>query len=380
MFRKRVASAKGTKVLIPRAARVLHNCDFPSSASAAQSDLFLIAPKVLLRSAEKAMNNRFESSSENRPEQTRSEQEAGAQAHSSNPHEATVKSGADKGQPPAGRERRSRRRALISAPVRVRQLDVTHGGPDEVSATLDVSRSGILFASARGGFEPGMEVAVTFPYSQSLAAMQTEQAALVARVSDMGDGRRAVAVAFDVCKDPEIVDSSGHKLVEEPRQAEGLPRPLILVMDADAALRVCLKTYLKSEGYEVIAVGTSSEARAVLDIRTPALLIAEIEGDDLPGYDLCAHVKSTARLQAVPVILLTRSAYPSDYANAHSLGAIVCMAKPYRQERLGHVVKLLVPPLHAKHVTAPPRPGDPKRRPCTNAAQTSARSRIRFIR
>ena len=33
-------------------------------------------------------------------------------------------------------DRRSRRRALISAPVRVRSVDVTDGGPDEISTTL----------------------------------------------------------------------------------------------------------------------------------------------------------------------------------------------------------------------------------------------------
>jgi len=40
-------------------------------------------------------------------------------------------------------------------------------------------------------------------------------------------------------------------------------------------------------------------------------------------------------------MLMTSSAYPSDYSSAHSVGAVVCMAKPYKQERLGHVVRLL---------------------------------------
>jgi CheY-like chemotaxis protein len=126
-------------------------------------------------------------------------------------------------------------------------------------------------------------------------------------------------------------------------------------------------------------VATGIEAREVLNVHTPALLIAEIEGQNLPGYDLCAHVKTTPRLQAVPVMLMTRSAYPSDYANAHSLGAIVCMAKPYRQERLGHVVRLLAPPPHAKAAAFPPRPADPKRRPCGNGAKRLAQQRIRLI-
>jgi CheY-like chemotaxis protein len=95
---------------------------------------------------------------------------------------------------------------------------------------------------------------------------------------------------------------------------------------------------------------------------TPALLISEIEGEELPGYDLCAHVKSTPRLQTVPVVLTTSSAYPSDYANAHSLGAVVCMAKPFRCDRLGHVVRLLAPTPQAMEHTAPVHPADPTRK------------------
>jgi CheY-like chemotaxis protein len=284
-------------------------------------------------------------------------------------------------------ERRSRRRALISAPVRVRSLDVTEGGPDEISTTLDVSRGGLLFLSSQCTFVQGMEVAVTFPYSRVLGAAQAEQAGRIARVTEMADGRRSVAIALGVGIGEDLVDSCGRKLLESPEATACVPegdakKPLVLVVDAESAIRESLKTYLGNEGYEVIAVGNAGEAHAVLRMRTPALLIAEIEGADLPGYELCAHVKSTPRLQTVPVVLLTSSAYPSDYANAHSLGAVVCMAKPYRQERLGHVVRLLAPTPQAKEQTAPPRPADLKRRTCVKSAKNSApsksiRSRLR---
>ncbi|MGC2331209.1 MAG: response regulator [Candidatus Acidiferrales bacterium] len=331
------------------------------------------------------MSNRFESNAENRPQGAKGEQAPSSQGPWSKHEEPGLEAKNQDNHGLSAQERRSRRRALISAPVRVRHLDLTNGGPDEISMTLDVSRGGILLTSAQGTFELGMEVAVTFPYSRSPVAIQAEQMGVVARVSDMGEGRRAVAIAFNACKDPELVDSGGHPLGQkstwtEYTRAEGSLRPLVVVMDADPALRACLKVYLKNEGYDVIAVGTAFEAREVLDVHTPALLIAEIEGQDLPGYDLCAHVKTTPRLQAVPVMLMTRSAYPSDYANAHSLGAIVCMAKPYRQERLGHVVRLLAPPPHAKAATAPPRPGDPKRRPCGNGSQKLTPQRIRLVR
>ena len=114
-----------------------------------------------------------------------------------------------------------------------------------------------------------------------------------------------------------------------------------------------MKKYLSSEGYEVITVATVEEAHGVLNQRTPSLLIAEIEGDEKPGFVLCSHCKETPRLKRIPVMLMTSSAYPSDYAKAHSVGAVVCMAKPYKRERLGHVVKLL--PRRRTRITKPRR-------------------------
>jgi CheY-like chemotaxis protein len=260
-------------------------------------------------------------------------------------------------------ERRMRRRALISAPVRVRSVHVIDD-IDEVSTTLDVSRGGVLFISSQRGFTKGMEVAVTFPYSKSPVAAQAEQTGRIVRVTTMADGRESVGVALGRAE-TELVDRGGHKLsVEIPRlhdRSVKSGKPVVLIVDADPAIRTSLKAALSIDGYEVLAVSSASEAREILKIVTPKLLIAEIEGEDLPGYELCAHVKSTPRLQTIPVMLLTSSAYPSDYSSAHSLGAIVCMAKPFRQERLRHVVRLLAPTAEAKAQTAPARVADQKR-------------------
>jgi two-component system cell cycle response regulator DivK len=278
-------------------------------------------------------------------------------------------------------DRRRRRRALISAPVRVRGVDVTNSGPGEISTTVDVSRFGILFITTLDCYSRGMDVMVTFPYSSSQHAIQAEQPGRVVRIHESPDGRRRVAIALRLGVEEDLVDSAGRKFetapaiqtspapntelvcIADPPPVGASKKPLILTLDSEVALRDSLKVYLQNEGYEVISVSSSIEAREVLDIFTPALVIAEVEGENLPGFDVCAHVKSSARLRHIPVVLVTRSAYPSDYSNAHSIGAVVCMAKPFKQERLGHVVRLLAPlPVHMQPKFIP-RPGDPTRRP-----------------
>src|SRR5580700_9428427 len=288
--------------------------------------------------------------------------------------------------PPA--DRRKRRRALISAPVRVRGINVTDAVVDEISTTIDVSRAGILFLSTSPNYARGMEVAVMFPYCSAPAALHAEQQGRIVRAFGTDDGRYAVAVALGEGIGEDIVDSCGRKIADSspaPRMPLAPPaaplassngsvfslsrepnskRPLVLVVDADETVRVTLKGYLGGEGYEVMAVSNCPDAREVMNMFTPALVIAEVEGDGLPGYDLCAHVKQSPRLKHVPVVLTTSSGYPSDYSNAHALGAVVCMTKPYKQERLGHVVRLLAPPPaeFCTQKSGAPRPADPSRR------------------
>jgi CheY-like chemotaxis protein len=285
-------------------------------------------------------------------------------------------------------DRRQKRRALISAPIRVRTVVAECTGNQEIATTFDVSRSGILFHTQLDCYSRGMQVAVVFPYSKSPKAIHSEQKGRVVRITELGDGLRGVAITFtaapveDVSAAIEAAQQAAHNdIYAPPAPTETVTgpakKPMVLAVDSDTQLRESLKMYLENEGYDVIAVSNATEAREVLDLFTPSLLVAEVEGQGLerPGYDLCGHVKATWRLRAVPVVLTTFSAYPSDYSQAHSLGAIVCMAKPYKQERLGHIVRLLAPlPEHIEKTAAPHTP-DPTRIPGRDFSAHNGRDR-----
>jgi CheY-like chemotaxis protein len=276
-------------------------------------------------------------------------------------------------------DRRVKRRALISAPIRVRTMESESSGSQEIAATFDVSRSGILFHTQLDCYSRGMQVAVVFPFSKSPKAIHTEQKGRVVRVTELGDGLRGVAITFTAAPSEDSAAAHAPQQTQAPAAAPEIvstKKPMVLAVDSDAQLRETLKMFLENEGYDVIAVSNAADAREVLDLFTPSLLVAEIEGEGNPGYDLCGHVKATPRLRHVPVVLTTVSAYPSDYSRAHTLGAIVCMAKPYKQERLGHIVRLLAPlPEHVEK-TAAPHAADPTRVPGRDfSAHNSSRDR-----
>ena len=257
-------------------------------------------------------------------------------------------------------DRRKKARTVISTPVRVRGLL----GPDrelaEVTTTLNLSPGGILIETSSVAYYRTMKLAVTLPYEDRPGTAHPEQEGHVVRITESREGRRSVAIALGDVLSQEVAHSKHKKIAHEShthaalahRDAKSHP-PLLLVVESEVATSEIMKAYLSAEGYEVVTARTFTEARAVLDHRVPALVIAEVEGEGMPGYALCTHCKQTYRLRSVPIVLVTSSGYPSDYAKAHSHGAIVCMAKPYKRERLGHVVRFLAPPPVAIKPAAP---------------------------
>src|ERR1700753_554885 len=92
-------------------------------------------------------------------------------------------------------ERRTRRRAKITAAVHVRGVDAPEPF-EEVCKSIDVSRDGLLIQVARSGYYKGQQLEVTFPYSAAAAASTKTpgQRAEIVRVTEGPNGHFQIAV------------------------------------------------------------------------------------------------------------------------------------------------------------------------------------------
>jgi len=254
----------------------------------------------------------------------------------------------DSSNSPVGIERRRRKRAKITAQVHMRGVN-TPEPFEEICKSVDVSRDGLLVTSARAGYWKGQRLEVVFPYSTAAAALNSSQPAEVVRVVEH-DGRYAVALQFINTKsdaaakvDPSLADAhvSGNAMHAKQQS-------VVLAVESDPKTAEIMRNILSNDGYTVIIVPTAQQALDILRNTVPAVFLAEVEATDMSGHDLCLIIKRNERLQRVPVILLTKSARPTDYSASHQLGAVVCMAKPFKPERLLHVVRLVAPPPSAR--------------------------------
>jgi two-component system chemotaxis response regulator CheY len=248
-------------------------------------------------------------------------------------------------------ERRRRKRAKISAQVHVSAANAPQPF-EEICKSVDVSRDGLLFMTARAGYWKGQRLDVTFPYSTAAAALNQPQSAEVVRVEDRGNGQHGVGVQFVTAKQDAAV--KGAEAVSGSTSgavgAQAKQQSIVLAVEADRRTADTMRNILQNDGYTVVIVSTAQAALEVLRTTVPAVFLAEVEAEDMSGQDLCLIIKRNDRLRGVPVILLTRAAQPADYAASHSLGAVVCMAKPFKPEKLLHVVRLVAPPPQVKNV------------------------------
>ena len=217
-------------------------------------------------------------------------------------------------------ERRRRKRAKISAQVHVSAVNAPQPF-EEICKSVDVSRDGLLFITARAGYWKSQRLDVTFPYSTAAAALNQPQTAEVVRVEDQGNGQHGVAVQFLAAKQeiavkgPEAASVSTSGAVG----AQAKQQTLVLAVESDQRTADTMRSILQNDGYTVVVVATAQAALEVLRTTVPAVFLAEVEAEDMSGHDLCLIIKRNDRLQGVPVILLTRSARWCAWRNRSSL-------------------------------------------------------------
>jgi len=241
--------------------------------------------------------------------------------------EAPVKTGAD---------RRKRKRGMFTVPVQIRGGVGTLEVFEDLVTSLDVSRDGVLLSTTRGGYAVGQKLQVACPFWSAPTAINVPRNATVIRSVLLPNLTYALALQFlpGECEDgPWAMPSTPF-----PNQV----RVLCAVSDPAAAGALC--EILQKDGYHVVTVSTAQDALDILHSETPNVILAEAEGQDISGKDLCAIVKTCPRLQHIPVILLTTSALPSDYATSHQIGAVVCMTIPCKPERLRSAIHLVAAP------------------------------------
>jgi putative two-component system response regulator len=111
-------------------------------------------------------------------------------------------------------------------------------------------------------------------------------------------------------------------------------RPLVLVVEDDAANRVLLSRRLARAGYDSQAVGTGPEGLEAALQGDADLLLLDVELPGLDGFQICRLLRADPRTVALPIILLTGRTSRADVVTGLDAGADDFLRKPYDEAEL----------------------------------------------
>jgi hypothetical protein len=91
-------------------------------------------------------------------------------------------------------ERRGSRRCKINQLMRIRPSDPEKEHFEDLRGSTSVSRSGVFFQTSEKGYELGMRLFVTMPYSRDPSAINREYLAEVVRLERLPNGLTGIGI------------------------------------------------------------------------------------------------------------------------------------------------------------------------------------------
>ncbi|MGE5516005.1 MAG: phosphate regulon transcriptional regulator PhoB [Bacteroidota bacterium] len=106
-------------------------------------------------------------------------------------------------------------------------------------------------------------------------------------------------------------------------------KPLILIVEDEAALVTMLRYNLEKEGYRVCEAGDGEEALTVVAERKPDLVVLDWMLPSLSGIEVCRQLRRKQATRELPVIMLTARGEEGDKIRGLNTGADDYMTKPF---------------------------------------------------
>ena len=118
-------------------------------------------------------------------------------------------------------------------------------------------------------------------------------------------------------------------------------RPTVLVVDDEASIRQFLEVILSAD-FDVTSLPDGRAAADYLKLKTPDLIILDVNMPHVGGLDLCGKLKRMIRFEHTPIIILTANQDERTKDHAKLSKADVFVTKPLSGKSFLELVRRLV--------------------------------------
>ncbi|MGF2411750.1 response regulator transcription factor [Ferruginibacter sp.] len=116
----------------------------------------------------------------------------------------------------------------------------------------------------------------------------------------------------------------------------------ILVVDDDPYILMSLEFLMKKNGYSVMVARNGTEAMDIVGKQMPDVVLLDIMMPDVDGYEICKHIKKTAKLKHTKVVFMSAKSKEADIQKGYDLGAALYITKPFSTRELVKQIKELL--------------------------------------
>jgi len=221
--------------------------------------------------------------------------------------------------------------SLLSAELCPR-LDVTQG---RQSPVVLIRNEGHNYAVQVDSLIGSREVVV------KALGMQFSQVPGLSGATVLGDGRVVVILDLQALLTDQLLMAPA---LAEPRgyKEDKGGVPTVLVVDDSVTVRKVTGRFLEREGYRVITAKDGVDAMAVLQDKIPDIMLLDIEMPHMDGFEVVRLVRSTPRLQSLPIVMITSRTGDKHRERALAVGGDHYLGKPYQEDELLAVVQQLL--------------------------------------
>jgi len=118
----------------------------------------------------------------------------------------------------------------------------------------------------------------------------------------------------------------------EPRKANHVKPPCILIVDDDPGQRSLLDSFLRTQGFETVTADSGARALEILSDGKFDMMISDVRMPGLSGLETLRRVRQ--QFASLPVLLVTAYTDIRDAVEAMRDGAVNYLAKPIDLDEL----------------------------------------------
>lgn len=155
----------------------------------------------------------------------------------------------------------------------------------------------------------------------------------------MGDGSVVVILDLHAMIRDQLALGLQHALQLEPlsllpAKEDDLSEKTVMVVDDSVTVRKVTSRFLEREGFRVITAKDGVEALQLLQDHIPDVMLLDIEMPRMDGFEVAKNIRTSSRLKALPIIMITSRTGEKHRERAFSLGVNKYMGKPYQEDLL----------------------------------------------